>query len=244
MHRFFAEQDAFQGNQVRLLGSDARQIGRVLRLKPGDRIEVLNGAGGSFVVSLEAVGQSEVRGTILGEGEKDLDFQVPIILAQALLRFTKMDWVVQKATELGISQLIPLRTERTCLRGEASEGRLSRWRRIAKESSEQCLRRTIPRISPPQDLRDFLEQDVSVKKILLWEGETRRRLGEVFRSDPAPLPGYVLLVGSEGGFSRQEVEKAESKGYISASLGSRILRAESVPLVALSVLQYERGDLA
>jgi 16S rRNA (uracil1498-N3)-methyltransferase len=212
-------------------------------LKPGDRIEVLNGAGGSFVVSLEVVGQSEVRGTILGGGEKDVDSQVPIVLAQALLRFTKMDWVVQKATELGISQLVPLRTERTCLRGEESEGRLKRWRRIAKESSEQCLRRTIPRISPPQDLRDFLEQDISVKRILLWEGETRRRLGEVFRSDPSLL-GYVLLVGPEGGFSRQEVEKAESKGYVSASLGSRILRAESVPLVALSLLQYERGELA
>jgi 16S rRNA (uracil1498-N3)-methyltransferase len=212
-------------------------------LKPGDRIEVLNGAGGSLVVSLEVVGQSEVRGVISERREKEVDSQVPIILAQALLRFTKMDWVVQKATELGISQLIPLRTERTCIQGEGSEGRLNRWRRIAKESSEQCLRRTIPGISPLQDLRDFLEQEVSGRKILLWEGETRRRLGEAIRSDPSRV-GYILLVGPEGGFSRQEVDRAESKGYRSVSLGNRILRAESVALVALSLLQYEKGDLA
>ena len=241
MHRFLVGQEGFQGDQVRIRGADARQIRRVLRLRPGDSIEVLDGRGLSFLAVLEEVSQTEVRGRLIemmGRGEESA---LIITLAQALPRWPKMDLIVKKATELGASQIIPLLAERTPSRGEAGGSKLSRWRRIAKESAEQCLRQTAPEIEPPQDLVTFLERGLPGVKIVFWEGETERRLRQALRADPSSA--YTLLVGPEGGFSLQEVERARARGYISVSLGPRILRTESVALVALSVLQYELGDL-
>jgi len=242
MHRFFVPEQGFQGQIVLLSGADARQIRKVLRLKPGDLIEVLNGEGSSFLAILERVSQAEVRGRLLKTGEDRDESHLSITLAQVLPRLTKMDLIVQKATELGVSRIIPLLAERAHFRGEVAEFRVNRWRRIAKESAEQCGRKAIPPIDLPQNLLSFLNQDIPGEKILFWEGETKRRLREVLRANFTPS-NYTLLVGPEGGFSPQEVERATGKGYIPVSLGKRILRAESVALVALALLQYERGDL-
>jgi len=242
MHRFFVPEEGLQGKQVVLSGADARQIRKVLRLKPGDLIEVLDGSGSSFLAILEEVDQAEVRGRLLGIRESFNESHLHITLAQVLPRLPKMDLIVQKATELGVSRVIPLWAERSPSRGGAAESRVNRWRRIAKESTEQCGRALIPPIQLPQNLLSFLDQEMAGEKIIFWEGESQRRWREVLRANPAALK-YTLLVGPEGGFSPQEVERATDKGYVSVSLGKRILRAESVALVAVALLQYERGDL-
>ncbi|MDH7500500.1 MAG: 16S rRNA (uracil(1498)-N(3))-methyltransferase [candidate division NC10 bacterium] len=242
MHRFFVPRQSFQGDGVLLSGADARQIRKVLRLKPGDLIEVMDGEGSSFLVRLEEVRSAEVLGRLLSRTKNGQEFALEIILAQALPRLPKMDLIVQKATELGVTQIIPLLTERSLLQGEAAETRIERWRRIAKESAEQCGRRIIPRIESPQKLLPFLEQVVGGERILFWEGEKERRLRQVLRANPE-AERYLLLVGPEGGFSPQEVKAAERRGFASVSLGTPILRAESVALVAIALLQYQRGDL-
>jgi 16S rRNA (uracil1498-N3)-methyltransferase len=153
-----------------------------------------------------------------------------------------MDFIVQKATELGVTRIVPLWAERTTSRSEASEARLNRWRRIAKESGEQCGRALLPPIEPPQTLLSFLDQEAPGMKILFWEKESERRLRDFLRDNPG-ASSYILLVGGEGGFAAQEVEKAKSRGFVTVSLGKRILRCESMALIALALVQYERGDL-
>lgn len=242
MHRFFSDQGALSGGLVRIRGADARQIHRVLRLKPGDFIEVLDGAGSRFRVQLQGVSITEAWGRVVGMHKEPDEAPLSIILAQVLPRSPKMDLIVQKATELGVARVIPLLSERTSCRGEASDLKLRRWRKIAKESSEQCRRRTIPDIEGSQDLFQFLERDLSGLKLLLWEGEAGHRFREMMKMNPPPS-SCTLLVGPEGGFSEEEAERAKEKGYVSVSLGSRILRTESVALVALSLVQYEWGEL-
>jgi len=242
MHRFFVPRQGFRGDQVLLSGADAWQIRKVLRLKPGDLIEVMDGEGSSSLAQLEEVRLGEVLARLLGSTKSGEKLALEIILAQALPRLPKMDLIVQKATELGVSQIIPLLTERSLPKGEAAEPRIDRWRRIAKESAEQCGRKIIPQIEPPQELLPFLDRVIPGEKILFWEGERERRLRQVLRANP-DAERYILLVGPEGGFSSQEVEAAGRRGYRSVSLGTRILRAESMALVAIALLQYERGDL-
>lgn len=242
MHRFFVPRQRFRGDQVLLSGTDARQIRKVLRLKPGDLIEVMDGEGASFLALLERVGSAEVQGRLLRGMEGGKESPLSITLAQALPRLPKMDLIIQKSTELGVSRIIPLFTERSLPQGEAAGPRIDRWRRIAKEAAEQCGRRIVPQIDPPQELLLFLGREIRGEKILFWEGETQRRLGQVLRANPDAM-NYMLLVGPEGGFTAQEVERAQGEGYTSVSLGGRILRAESVALVAIALLQYQRGDL-
>ena len=242
-HRFFLSRDAFSGNQVLLKGQDGHQLRRVLRLKVGDLIEVLDGMGHNFLVALEKVEEEEIEGRIIEVRKDPEECSLAITLAQVLPRFTKMDLIVQKATELGVARIVPLVGDRTPFPKGAQAPRVERWQRIAKEAAEQCRRITIPELEPIQNLLSFLDRlDVAGKRILFWERETGGRLRKILKVSPAPSD-YVLLVGPEGGFSDREAEKAVEKGYESVSLGARILRTESVALVALSLLQYEKGNL-
>ena len=241
-HRLFLSKDAFSGNQVLIKGPDARQIQRVLRLRSGDLIEVLDGTGLNFLVELKGVKGGEVQGNIMESNRDPEESTLPITLAQVLPRLPKMDPIVQKATELGVTRIVPLLADRTPFRGEVRASKVERWRRIAKEAAEQCRRRTLPEIEPIQDLPAFLNRDLPGKKILFWEGERNLHLRQVLKMYPT-FPAYVLLVGPEGGFTPREIKRIIGARYVSVSLGRRILRAESVALVALSLLQYEKGDL-
>ncbi len=223
-------------------GADARQIQRVLRLKPEDLIEALDGTGVSFLVELRRIREGEVQGIVIESTTDREDRSLSITLAQVLPRLPKMDLIVQKATELGAARIVPLLADRTPFPREARVARLERWRKIAKEAAEQCRRKTLPEIEPIQNLAGFLNRDLPGKKILFWEEERNLHLREVLRTYPSSN-AYVLLVGPEGGFTPVEVEMAIRAGYVSVSLGRRILRTESVAFVALSLLQYEKGDL-
>lgn len=241
MHRFFVPDQGWEGDQIFLSGGEARQIDKVLRLRPGAVIEVLDGSGCAFLARLEVVSSSRVQGRILGRKEVWTESPLQLTLGQALPRGSKMDFIVQKATELGVSRIVPLWGERTIGEG-IGEQRLSRWQRIAKESAEQCGRLLIPTVESPRSLISFLAEEREGRGLLFWEGERDLFLRQVLAEGRRDTH-YVLLVGAEGGFSPQEVDMAKGRGFLSVSLGGRILRCETVALVILALLQYARGDL-
>jgi len=243
LRRFYVPpHDIGQGRAV-LRGQDARHCGATLRMKPGDAVVLLDGEGAEYQGRIQEMMRDEVHVRILGSCRPDTDSPARLILAQALLRSEKMKWVVQKATELGAASVLPLLTARCVARPtEGGAAWVERYRRIAVEAMKQCGRATLPELPPPVEFGRFLETvPPDTDRILLWE-EQGRPLNEILREIP-PERGIVVAVGPEGGFQSDEADLARAKGFHWADLGARVLRAETAALVALAVLQYERGDL-
>jgi 16S rRNA (uracil1498-N3)-methyltransferase len=156
-----------------------------------------------------------------------------------------MDLIIQKATELGVAEIVPVRTERAqgWLAGERGASRLRRWKRIAQEAARQCGRSRVPSVTPLAELTQVLQQkETTGLKLLFWEEEERGSLRQTIAEKVRASEVYVLI-GPEGGFTADEVEQAVAAGFRSISLGRRILRTETAAIIAIGLLQYELGDL-
>jgi len=156
-----------------------------------------------------------------------------------------MDLIVQKVTELGVNEIVPVRTERaqSWLAGEKDLTRIKRWGRIAQEAARQSGRNMVPRIWPLTDFRQLLQQTVDTElKLFCWEEEEKENLRQVLEGKGRARQACVLI-GPEGGFSSKEAEEAASAGFQSISLGRRILRTETAAIVVIGLIQYELGDL-
>ena len=245
-HRFYVPASERNGTEIGLSAATAHQLRQVLRLKKGDSIVVFHGDGDEHVVRLETLGRAGGRGQILETRHCTADPRVAVTLYQALLPRERFEQVVQKGTEVGISFLVPLVTERCQSRGRsATSERLQRWRRIAQEATEQCGRSRVPEVRPFVDLQAALSQSGSETALIAWEGERQRSvraaLSPVRRR--ARLASVSLLAGPEGGFTMAEVEQSVAAGALTVSLGPRTLRSETAgPLLAALVL-HELGEL-
>jgi len=170
---------------------------------------------------------------------------VQISLGQGLPRARKLEWVIQKTTELGVAEVVPILTERSVphvVDRDAATKR-ERWDKIAREACKQCGRSAIPRVWAITALDDFfMAFQLADLKLLLWEGAHTRRLRQVLADCERPA-SVAVVVGAEGGFTSREVAQAESYGFLPTGLGSRILRTETAGVVAVCLLQYRYGDL-
>lgn len=245
MRRFFLPASNIRGDEAKLTGQDARHVKDVLRLGPGDELYLLDGTGKEYRAIIVTILPGEVSCKILEECRRDTEPRTLITLVQGLPKGDKMDFVVQKATELGASRIIPTVTERSIPRPdpERATGRVERWRRIAKESAEQSGRAVIPEVSGilPFDAA-FSLLPCGTLLILPWEVETSRGLAEAL-SGADEAREVAVFIGPEGGFSRDEVELARKHGAVTVTLGPRILRTETAGLVVLTIILYERGEL-
>lgn len=245
MHRFFVQPENISGDEVILNGADVSHIRTVLRLKEGSRIQVLDGLGSRYFVQLTGVKAREVRGRV--ESKEDFQTESPLIIqmGSALLKGNKFDSVLRKSVELGVCHVSPLQTDRSIvrvLRAEAQK-KTARWQRIAQEAARQSGRSHLPEVSPDiQTVADFCRENQEIDiKLVFWEEEEVCKLGDV--STKAPPRTVAFLTGPEGGFSLEEIEIARQCGFQSITLGPRILRAETAPIVILSLLQNRWGDL-
>lgn len=242
MHRFFAHKSNFLNNLVVLQGSDVSHIRTVLRLTVGDEIEVLDGEGTLYLVRLSEFKNKLIKCEILSSKKIDTESPLKIHLGQSLVKGNGFDIILRKAVELGAHSISPLLTERTVTKVD-SDKKIIRWKKIAEESSKQCGRSSIPKISNSiVKLETFCQQaSDSDLKLIFWEMENKKRLRDI---NPETAPRSVsVLIGPEGGFTQEEVKTARSYGFHSLSLGPRIFRAETAPLVVLSILQAEWGDI-
>jgi 16S rRNA (uracil1498-N3)-methyltransferase len=244
MPRFYVQRPAIEKGMLRIEGAEVRHIRRVLRLKAGDEIVVFDGSSkeyaGIIVDEKPSSVLVKIQSTVPSKGESSLE----VMLAQSLLKGEKMDYLIQKATELGVKGVIPFFSSRSVPLLEKSKRlrRYHRWERIAIEASKQCGRGMVPAIDPLRDYGEMVESAPSDSlRLILWEREGAR-LKEVLGGSKER--GRVFfIVGPEGGLTQDEVEHATKAGFIPITLGRRILRSETASLCLLSVLQFELGDL-
>lgn len=235
--RFFVDGVHAPQSAVRLPASDAHKIVRVLRLTTGDSIRVVDSSGAEYEARLEIDGDAAVAhlGDVLASGD---GAAVELTIAQGLPKGQKMDFVVEKASELGVRAVVPFVCERAVVR-DAGDAKLERWRRIAKSAAEQSGRRTVLEVAPAQPfdalLRSFESYDLT---LFPWEGAERAPLRETL---PALLAGarrVLVVIGPEGGFSHNEADAALQAGARVISLGRRILRTETAGLYVATIVDF------
>jgi len=246
MHHFFIEPENIVDEQIRITGSDVRHITKALRLQPGDKISVADGRGQKYIIKLVETSEEVVIGEIQDEFIAQVEPEVKVTLLQGLPKSKKMDLIVQKCTELGIDQVIPMETKRSVVKLKPSKAkrRQKRWQKIAEEAAKQSGRAMIPKIGELKDFADLEEVIADYDLVLIpWEDEDSDGLKNKLQNLDLNPEKILLVIGPEGGFASEEVDKAKELGAKSVTLGPRILRTETAGLAALSMILYEAGDL-
>jgi 16S rRNA (uracil1498-N3)-methyltransferase len=245
MRRFFVRPEDIGEQELHLRGDEANHLARVLRLGPGAQVVVFNGCGREYVARVERIETDGVVCQILHQTEAQPTPAVTITLGQGLPRAEKFEWVIQKTTELGVSAIVPLITERVVphISQHHVATKVNRWTKLAREACKQSGRATVPRLCPPIPLEAFYGSCQSSElKLVLWEGEGTRSLRTVLAVSE-PVASVAVVVGPEGGLTPQEVAHGEAYGFFAVGLGKRIVRTETASLIAVTVLQYRFGDL-
>lgn len=228
-------------SELELDASSAQHIGKVLRMKKGFKLKLFNGDGYYYDAELSLVDRRNVRAVIGERSACDSESNLNTHLALVMSRGDRMDYAIQKATELGINTITPLSSERceVKLDDEREDKRLKRWQQVAISACEQCGRASVPSINPVRSLSDFLAEPLAdnVLALVLHHRDTQ----DLKSIHPQPT-NVTLLIGPEGGLSTEEIEMAKNTGYKACTLGPRVFRTETAPVAALAVLQWLWGD--
>lgn len=239
LHRFFVPSACIAGERVVFPSDQAHQIRKVLRLRTGDRVTVLDGTGIELVVRLETVG-TEIFGAVEDRRHNQAEPAACVVLYQGLLKGAKFELVLQKCTEIGVSHFVPITTTRS-IPSEPTPARQRRFETIVREAAEQSRRGRLPAVSPPRPFGAAI-QDAAAEgaALFLWEDEKVARLRDVVEPCSTTIG---IFVGPEGGFTAQEAEIARRTGAQVTGLGSRILRSETAAVVASALVLARLGDL-
>ncbi len=245
VNRFFVQKSGFEGELVRLSPEQAHQVCHVLRLTPGDSIIVLDDNGTEYDVTLTAVRLPETVGRITGRQPARGEPQAKLTLFQSLLAREKFEWVLQKATEVGVTQFAPVLTERSIVRARLIEGKkLDRWRRIVTEAAEQSHRGRVPTLDQTITFGEAISRLRDFDRALIAAPSPKAvSLPDALRDLGRGAVSIGLMIGPEGGFSDAEVNLAWETGAIPIHLGPRILRTETAAVVASALILYELGDM-
>ena len=240
--RLFVSGDLINGSTLELEGDKARYLGRVLRLHPDDEIHVFNGDGAQRAAVIQTITKNAVTLRIGERHETHTESPLRVHLVQGVSRGERMDFVIQKATELGVKRVTPVLTEYGDVKLDAKRAgkRREHWQSVAQSACEQSGRVRVPLIDAPVPLKTwFGEGPAEVDKQLILRPGAATALSGI----DAPSTKVCLLIGPEGGFSETEYEDADIAGFLPVSLGPRVLRTETAAVAALSVLQAKWGDL-
>jgi 16S rRNA (uracil1498-N3)-methyltransferase len=234
--RFFVQNAHVTGEVVEIFGSDAHKITNVLRLRDGDLIEVVDSRGLVFAATLES--KDGVLRARLSEVREMPASSIAIDVAQGIPKGQKMDFVVEKLSELGVRALIPLQTERTIVRN-VGPSKVERWQRIARSAAQQSGRNEVLIVEDPTPLmRMYGRFDEYDAVLFLWEVAAREPLRDQLPGIVSDKKSVLVVIGPEGGFSHAEGEAARAAGAHLLSLGKRILRTETAALAAVAILDY------
>jgi len=246
LRRFFVEEIEERDGHAVISGSEARHISKVLRMSKGDHLILMDGKGNRFEAVIESSGHKELLMRLERPLPKPPPPPVEICICQALLKSSAMDYLIEKSSELGVTEIIPFFSERTIatVAQARAEGRARRWRGIAQGAAKQSDRIKPAELSLPvsyKELMDRWRQDEGIK-VVLWEKEESTDLKKLMRASASPKR-FIGMVGPEGGFSKEEIDMAREAGFRPVSIGRRILRAETAAITLVAIVQYEWGDL-
>jgi len=241
---FFIEPEAIHGDGITLTGPLAHHLVESLRIQPGEELWLGHSGGLRFRARVSRADPGRLTADIISSSNPPPASSPHTTLGLALIKSEHMDWAIQKATELGITRLVPLVTARSVIRlsPERIPNRTARWRAIAREAAQQSMRWELPEVMEPKPFGTWCEQErETMCRLLLSEHPQGRGLRESLRGRQKPET-IAMAIGPEGGFDDEEVRRAEECGFENVSLGPRILRTESAVLAALAIIQYEWGD--
>ena len=241
MSRIYVNQSLQENASVSFSGELFHYLVHVLRLSKGDKLFLFNGSEHEYEACIQEIGKTKVTLSILAQTKVNKESPIQIHIAQAIPKGQKLDDLISKMTELGITSLQPILSKRTIMQ-KVSENKLKRWESIARHASEQCGRTKVPQVYTPLSLEVFLKQAFVGEKILFYELETAQSFQDILQNTNAKT--YTLLMGPEGGFTQEEVALALQNQWHVASLGKRILRTETVAPCVSAILQYVKGDLS
>ncbi len=239
--RVYVDAPLLPGENVAIEGGAANHITRVLRLRVADTVTLFNGTNQEYDASIKAFSKDAVVVSIREERTRDRESPLQLTLAQGISRGERMDWILQKATELGAARIVPVFTERSVVRLDAkqAEKKLQHWRGITICACEQCGRNRLPELDSPLELHEFLATPAAQETRLLLSPTAETRIADLGASSC----DFVVLIGPEGGLTDLEEELALRAGFRPVRMGPRILRTETAAIAALTIIQGRFGDL-
>jgi 16S rRNA (uracil1498-N3)-methyltransferase len=231
------------GDTVTLPQAEAHYVARVLRLRSGHEVQAFDGAGQSYRLRLTTVSATTVQGQLLALLSHATVGTAPLLLGQAIPKGAKMDLIVEKCAELGLSTLVPVYTARTVVREVAARlpEKLARWQRVGAAAARQCGRQVLLDLCAPLSWADFcVHYSAAPVKLVCWEEEARYSLRQALHTLSRPQP-LVVLIGPEGGLTSEEVALARAHGFVTVGLGPHILRTETAAIAVTSIIRYHFG---
>lgn len=238
--RIFTNSPLAVGSQCQLDDNAANHVGRVLRMQAGQALLLFNGDGQDYHATITEAGKKHVLVAVTEAAENETESPLRVVLAQTLSKGDRMDYAVQKAVEMGVSEIVPLTTERcdVKLKGDREDKRLRHWQQVAISAAEQCGRARVPDIQPVMTVQQWLEHARACDLRLVLHHRTERSLNTLEK--PASI---ALMIGPEGGLTAEEIALAEDNGFLPVALGPRVLRTETAPVAAIALCQWLWGDI-
>lgn len=249
MHKFFTPKELINGDVAKIIGDDVKHIYKVLRISEGEKVVLNNCEGTEYLAEVTNVSKQEVLLEILKKLDLNNESDIKIYLFQGLPKSQKMDLIVQKGTELGITEFIPIITHRVDVKLKGEFKKLDRLNRIALEAAKQSKRSIVPKVIEPLEFEEVLgkikDLDLFIVPYENAENFGIKTLVNKIRSEEKArnIKSVGIFVGPEGGIEEEEIEKLKEKGAHIVTLGKRILRTETAGFVATALIQYEFSDL-
>lgn len=242
MPRFFVDRSQVQGEEIVIQGNDVNHIKNVLRMRPGDELSLSDGEGMDYFCKILSIERDEVRVNIENSWNSYVELPVKIYLFQGLPKGDKMELIIQKAVELGVYEIIPVRTKRVIVKldDKKESKKIARWQQIAEGGAKQSGRGLIPEVKPVMGFAEALKYAGSLDAALIpYEKAEGIQKTRSIIHDLKGKKSVAIFIGPEGGFDEKEVEDAMNQGVFPVTLGRRILRTETAGLTMLSILMFE-----
>ncbi|MBQ1689401.1 MAG: 16S rRNA (uracil(1498)-N(3))-methyltransferase [Lachnospiraceae bacterium] len=242
MHRFYVKKKQIQENQIKILGEDVNHICNVLRMKVGKEIVVCDEQGTDYYCTIHALGKEEVVAEIVSRKDTETELTGKIYLFQGIPKKDKMDWIVQKAVELGVYEIIPVAMKRCVAKiedGKKERKKIERWQAIANAAAKQSGRGLIPQIQNVCRFPEALEKARELECVIIpYEQAECMEKSKKIIADACKTKSVGIFIGPEGGFDEEEIALALEKDFQTVTLGKRILRTETAGMTILSLLMF------